>query len=804
MANFVSYIKAIVFIETSTKIMLKSIFSFLILFILPFKLLLAQPTPCEEPPIMTSFCSDACIICDIDGFTGRHESTIIGEAPPGFAGECTFVAHNMQWIAFIAGSVDLSVSLSVSNCQQNLGLEFGLYKGIDCENFVRISNCFGGAAGIIGPGDNGVITNTEPLVIGQYYFIVMDGALGDNCDWTFSVIDGSTAVSPLTHSGVIEGNNSICPNFLQEYLVDPPVGATDFEWTVNGVIQNSNIPSLEYTFPTEGSYNICVTAKNACDEAPPTCFFVEVAEIITEIEDILCEGETYEIAGSSLTEGGFYQFDLISEAGCDSLVTLDLLEIETPLLNLSLNICEGDTIFIGTSAYTQTGAYQEILVSSQDCDSIVNLDLLTIICNISSSDNMTPVICHGESSGMIEFNVTNGTAPFTYSWQELNGAFFGSGNITSTGEVILIDNIPVGTYLITIEDGFGNFDVVISEVTEPSVLALDFVASDYEGFNVHCSDGNDGTLTAQVSGGVTPYNYSWDSGQQTNLINQLSPGMYAVTITDEAGCTITGSDELIAPEPLLMIAEFQNSECDGPSTGNITAVQTLGGAGGYMFSLNGSDFTDNPVFDGLPSGIYTLQTMDANGCTFELSDTLTASQIPDVQLGDDFEVSLGNFITLDPTINSIDIQDILWQSSETLDCTDCLEPGVQPLNSGNYVLNITSVDGCTDFDSLYITVNKFRKLYVPNVFSPNFDGTNDFFTIFGGPEVAMIQQLTVFNRWGGVVFEGRDIEPGIESLGWDGTFKGKDVESGVYIWMAEIEFVDGVVLEYSGDVTVVK
>ena len=176
--------------------MLKRIFAFLILLILSLESISAQPVPCEEPPTMTSFCMDACIICDIDGFTGRHESTIVGEAPPGFAGECTFVAHNMQWIAFIAGSVDLSVALSVSNCNQGLGLEFGLYKGINCQDYQRISNCFGGAAGIVGPGDTGVITNTEPLVIGQYYFIVMDGGLGDNCDWTFSVLEGSTKVDP--------------------------------------------------------------------------------------------------------------------------------------------------------------------------------------------------------------------------------------------------------------------------------------------------------------------------------------------------------------------------------------------------------------------------------------------------------------------------------------------------------------------------------------------------------------------------------------------------------------------------------
>jgi gliding motility-associated-like protein len=793
-----------VFDKIGNKTMLtKKIFFFALLFVY-VELLPAQPIPCEDPPIMTSFCADACIICDIDGFTGRHESTIVGEAPPGFAGECTFVAHNMQWIAFIAGSINLSVSLAVSNCQQGIGLEFGLYKGVDCQNYQRISNCFGGAAGIIGPGQNGVINNTEPLVIGQYYYIVMDGGLGDNCDWTFSVLDGTTQVAPLTTSGFIEGNNTTCPNFLQQYFVDPPVGATDFEWTVNGIIQNSNTAVLDFTFLAAGTYNICITAKNACDEAPPTCYQVEVEALVTEIIDILCEGETYDVAGVVLDEGGFYQFDLINAEGCDSLVTLDLTEIETPLLNLQLNICEGDTLFIGTTAYTQTGVFQEVLISSQDCDSIINLDLFTIVCNISSTDISTPAICHGESSGQIAFNVNTGTAPFTYSWQELNGAFFGSGNINTVGEVILIENIPAGTYVITIDDGFGNFDIIITVITEPPFLELDFVASDYDGFNVSCSDSDDGTLSALVSGGVVPYNYSWDTEQESDLIDQLISGVYELTVTDAGGCTIAGSYELSAPEPILLIAEFRNAECDGPSTGNITAVQTLGGVGGYTFSLNGGGFLDSPVFDGLPQGEYLLAVMDANGCLAEVSGTLIAPQIPEIELGEDYEISLGDFSTLNPLINNIEIQNIVWQSTEVLDCFNCLEPQVMPLQSGYYILSIESIDGCIAVDSVFIAVSKFRKLFVPNVFSPNFDGLNDFFTIFGGPEVAMIRQFSVFNRWGALVFDTRNIEPGIESLGWNGTFKGKDQNTGVYVWMIEVEFIDGVVLRYSGSITLVK
>jgi len=216
---------------------------------------MAQPEPCIDPPTMTSFCADACIICDIDGFTGRHDANIVGEAPPRFDGECTRTAHNMQWIAFIAGSEDLEFRMSVSNCRDGRGLEFGLYRGINCDNFKRISNCFGaGNQMVIPPGSSGVIRNNEPLEIGQYYYIVMDGALEDNCDWTFDVLLGTTQVAPLETSGTIEGAFTTCRNLEQIYHANPPIGATEFKWQLDGQELATNAPELPLIFDQVGIF----------------------------------------------------------------------------------------------------------------------------------------------------------------------------------------------------------------------------------------------------------------------------------------------------------------------------------------------------------------------------------------------------------------------------------------------------------------------------------------------------------------------------------------------------------------------
>ena len=102
---------------------------------------------------------------------------------------------------------------------------------------------------------------------------------------------------------------------------------------------------------------------------------------VTEIVDVFCENDCYEVGGETICETGFYEFLLENFEGCDSIVTADLTEIETPFLSLDIDICDGDEIVIGSTSYTQTGIYQEVLSSVEGCDSIVDLDLFVIICN---------------------------------------------------------------------------------------------------------------------------------------------------------------------------------------------------------------------------------------------------------------------------------------------------------------------------------------------------------------------------------------------------------------------------------------
>lgn len=777
------------------------------LFMIP-RCLFAQPERCTEPVEMTSFCADACIICDIDGFEGRHESTIVGESPPNFAGECTNISHNLQWIAFIAGSENLKVSLLVVECNLGRGLEFGLYKGINCGNYVRISNCFGGGSNnSIKPGSSGVIENTEPLVIGQYYYIVMDGAAGDNCNWFFDVLEGETRLDPMESSGTIIGDSIFCPNSEIVYEVAAPIGATEFRWTLNGKVvdRNESAPTVAVEFKEAGRFILCVTASNACQKAPPTCKEIEVISIPpTIIEGNICDGDSFEVADTILIETGFYEFNKPTLEGCDSLILVDLEVIPEMLTDLGqINICIGDTLPLGEEMYVNEGRYERKLFNSLGCDSTVSFDLFLVECEIQGQATSQEVSCFGESSGSFSFEVSNGTPPFSYQWETLEGTLNGSETINDLNEIQVVQNIPIGTYLITVSDEFGNQTILIEEVTEPPKLATAIEVSSYGNYEISCFESKDGILKLITEGGTKPYTYLWKDNSQDSERQSLAAGTYMITITDSQNCNLLETVTLKQPAPLNINFVSSVPDCEDAFSGKITDVTTSGGVAPYQYKLDNSDFGNLDLFDDLAAGIYDLNVMDANGCTHAASIQLDNPLIPIIDLGEDITINLGEEIMLIPA-NEQDLNLIEWKSDPFLSCYDCLTPIASPVTESTFYVTASSIDNCFAKDSITVKVLIKREVYVPNAFSPNGDGVNDHFIIHTGQEVTVIQTLAIYSRWGDKVFEQHGFVPNSTNFSWDGTFKNQNLDNGIYIWVTSISFIDGETLTYSGNIALIR
>jgi len=759
--------------------------------------LFAQPQPCGPNPDMKPFCNEACIICDINGFTGINSDGVQGQAPPGF---CTSTVHHMQWIGFIAGSTNLTLSISVFNCQNGNGLEVGIYKSLDCQTFQLVSNCDTDI-----PNNNTQnFSNTVPLTIGQYYFFVMDGNGNDVCRYTINVVSGTTLVPPLASSGSIIGPDTICADIPNDYTVSLPPGAARFSWTLNGLpyaSETDTTVTLQSLFP--GVNQLCVTASNTCDTAAPVCRNIYVHRIPpTDISAKICPGACFEFGDTLLCDAGIYEFHYAGSLGCDSLVRVSVEALQTITTNLNITLCDGDSIAVGGNTYAQAGQYQEHLLSVNGCDSLINLALLVIQCEIQGQLVAKPVTCNGQSNGSLEFSVANGTPPFAYIWERIGGGGpSGTGAIAALNTKASIPNLPSGTYSILVQDNFGNDLALLQTVTEPSALSFSVQTSDFNGFHIRCAGETNGWISTNLAGGVSPYSYAWSTGGTDANLQNLPAGIYICTATDALGCTKTQVVVLSEPPVLVLNAQFQDPGCAGINTGEVHVESITGGVIPYQYALSGGGFGTATDFLNLPPGDYTLTAEDAGGCTATASGTLAAPIIPHIELGQDLTVELAESVQV-LLIQDTPLDLFTWMPPQGLSCNDCPEPLATPAETTTYVLTVEAPSGCTATDSLTVSVLKIRDVYIPNVFSPNDDGVNDFFTVYGGLEVVEVK-LEIYSRWGELVF--RSIGgANDDQKGWNGRFRGDVVSPGVFTWRAEVLFYDGIVLPYTGTVTVVR
>ncbi|MEY3368046.1 MAG: hypothetical protein RI973_1201 [Bacteroidota bacterium] len=756
----------------------------------------SQPTPCGPDPDMSSICATACVICDIDGYTGINSDPEQGQFPPGF---CTSTAHHMQWIAFIAGSPDLTITVKPTNCNNGSGLEVGIYESFNCLNFNLVSNC----DGEILQGETGVFTNTESLVVGQYYYFVMDGNNNDVCNYIISVTEGTTEVPPLPPVAPIAGPVEICQFDTADFSIPAITGANFYHWTLDGVFAGEGT-SVEIAFPDAGLHQVCATAFNVCDTATPSCILVEVhPPVDTSISQAICQGDCFEVADTLLCDPGDYTFLLTSFQGCDSTINVSLGVLPEVTSDIAAYICDTDSLYVGDSWYFPPGQYQELQTSYNGCDSVIHLTLNAIVCEITGNTAIQAVFCHGDETGELTFSVLNGTPPFSYTWERLGGNPSGSGDLPALNLPETISGLPPGTYLVTVKDTFGNDVVLTSVISEPLPISVAWGSSDYNGYEVACRGGQNGVLTALPEGGTPGYSYLWSNGATGASISGLAAGNYALTVTDSLGCTATFETALGEPAALGLTALFQSPGCEGYDSGSAAVVGAAGGVGPYVFSLDGGVFTSDSVYTGLTAGNHTLTVQDANGCKADTTGYLEGIDIPYLELGDEISLLLGNSQLLQVALNLVP-QSLVWTPASGLSCTDCLEPLASPVATTQYLLTVTSADGCTATDSLLLRVIPVRDFYVPSAFSPNGDGINDFLTVFGGRALWKIRDLKIFSRWGELVFERADFSPNEPSLGWDGSFRGKPLQPGVFVWWAELEFIDGEVIQEKGDVTLMK
>ncbi|MBK9271011.1 MAG: gliding motility-associated C-terminal domain-containing protein [Saprospiraceae bacterium] len=451
-----------------------------------------------------------------------------------------------------------------------------------------------------------------------------------------------------------------------------------------------------------------------------------------------------------------------------------------------VEICARDSFPFNANVYFESGVYKDVFQNIHCCDSVVHT-FLNVLPEIVVPNPVS--LCSGASYQIHgkEYSVEG------YYWDTLKSSLACDSIVVTHLQLLAADSIlqnialcegeyfevgtnryeQLGVYRDTLQTIMGCDSVLITEI---EINPVDRMNQNY----LICED---------------------DVIQIGNKVYHL-PGTYIDTISNRFGCDSIIQTHLkkdsIHFNPLLF-----PPKCYGINDG-VIVIQVLNGLEPFEYSIDpNQNWVNNVRFDQLSPGSYRIQVRDSLGCIKSLSAILPEPFIPLVSIAPEIQISLGDMVKLEPTVNFVPSL-IEWSPAEGLSCTDCLEPYASPLRDMLYKLKLLDENGCEIFLEIALKLDLDGQIYVPNVFSPNGDLVNDRITVFGTEAFKEIENFRIYSRWGELMFENSFFPPNDLNSGWDGQMNGKPVNPGVFIYFVKAKRLDGTIIELKGDLSLIR
>jgi len=395
-----------------------------------------QAQPCNFPFSPSNTCSNAPLVCNLDGFCSRNQSATNSGTPNAFCGQ----VENNNWIAFIAGSTSFEIQISVSNCNQGNGLQAQFFSTNNCSNFTAVSNCLDPV------NDIGNLV-CENLVIGEKYYLMMDGKGGDVCDYSYTLLSGET-LSPASVD--IETSNPLCEGETIDISANAISTNASLSYTWSSIDGNilSNVSSQSIQVDTAGTYRVDVTDSNGCT-AFSEMVLVENAlpQISPQQPDVLnCESNTTETLLIFLDppNGVQYQFLWTTQNG---------------------NILEGANT--ASPTVDAPGIYEVMVTNDLGCSNTASIEVI--------ADVNTPIANAGEGGELncitpvIELTsiLSSLGQDFTYQWITMDGNIIDGANSLNA----FVDAPGIYTLLVSnVENGCTASDEVMVTLNDANRL----------------------------------------------------------------------------------------------------------------------------------------------------------------------------------------------------------------------------------------------------------------------------------------------------------------------------------------------
>ncbi|NLU90613.1 PKD domain-containing protein [Chitinophaga sp. Ak27] len=384
----------------------------------------------------------------------------------------------------------------------------------------------------------------------------------------------------------------------------------------------------------------------------------------------------------------------------------------------------------------------------------------------------------------------------TWAWE------LGNGHTSSLQQPVaqLYDQPGAASIALTVTSAEGCADHIVHSL---QVLALpDIKASTPSPF---VCLGN--TTQLHAGGGST---YEWTPALGLDHANIAEPKAtpmttttYEVKVTDNNGCVNTDKVDLRVVQPFKILATPDTVLCLGDKL-------PLWATGADYYKWQGAGISQStnaaPMATITATGNYPYEVTgyDKEGCFSDhTSLTVAVHPSPTVSVGPDREIMAGIPVYL-RSVTSNDVVSWRWSPADGVDCPTCAQVQVLPNLTTRYQLEVTNRYGCkaSDDATIHLLCNQ-SAIYMPNAFTPNQDGRNEF--IYPkGKGVKEVAWLRIYDRWGTLVFENHHFPVNVPTAGWDGRRGSNRAPIGTYVFFMQTVCENGETFEFKGNITLIK
>lgn len=533
-----------------------------------------------------------------------------------------------------------------------------------------------------------------------------------------------------------------------------------FEWQDPAGFIFSTEQNPKYVSDRDGQYELYVTFGNC--QFPGRFTDVVINPVTTLNITDFCAGDSWVINGNTYDKDNTLGTEVLVGAnrwGCDSIVEIDM-EFNPSILGRMTTdkryACEGDSVEVRIEAIPGTyGPYQVIYT-----DGTGGVDTLD--------------------------NVFNG-----HTFTEL-----------VTGD-LFFEVLEINSFLTICDAVIGTSDSVFV-----SHLNISPMISDYDSFGVSCKGAEDGVIILNAADALGEITYEWSPvNLQGDLVSGLSAGPYSVTVSDESGCFVVFDTVLTEPVGIDPLLEIMDPSCRGAADGTVLIDTVFNVEGQLSWSADSMTFvpvTSYPlIIDTFTAGVKSLYFTDDGDCVVQVRFIMPRGEVPFVDAGGGKSIAAGDSVLLGYSTD-IDNPQVQWSPPEYFGCPTCPMTLVSPPFTQYVTVYLENDQGCSGTDSVLVQVFIPKRAYIPNVFSPNGDGINDYFSIYTNEFGVDIESMIVVNRGGVTVFAGNGLALNDPIGPWDGRFEGQLLNPGVFTYLVYIRYEGGEVIPFSGTVTLIR